>query len=148
MKQFIMHEETGIAAPMKSKEERNKVKEFFDSKGTTYVPRAKEQHIGHIDRRGALLRDTIHRIVEQCKLEHFTMPFEQFLGDAVFAGNCLISINGSTPYMNLYGRTPTMLPDVTVIDDSIDPGSIRHTEAERNLTAADNRGNCSSQGAH
>ena len=55
------------------------------------------------------------------------MPFEQILGEAVFAGNCLISVNGSTPYMNLYGRTPTMLPDVTVIDDSIDPGAIRHT---------------------
>ena len=64
MKQLIMDEETGLAAPMKSKAELNKVKEFFDQKGIKYVPRAKEQHIGHIDRRGALLRDTIHRIVE------------------------------------------------------------------------------------
>ena len=77
-----MDEETGLAAPMKSKAELNKVKEFFDQKGTKYVPRAKEQHIGHIDRRGALIRDTILRIVEQCKLEHFTMPFEQILGEA------------------------------------------------------------------
>ena len=79
MKQFIMDEETGIAAPMKSKEERNKVKEVFDPKGAKYFLRAREQHIGHIDRRGALLRDTIHKKVEQCRLEHFTMPFEQVL---------------------------------------------------------------------
>ena len=62
------------------------------------------------------------------------MPFEQILGEAVFAGNCLISVNGSTPYMNLYGRTPTMLPDVTVIDDSSDPGSIPHTQRLREIS--------------
>ena len=98
-----MDQETGISNPMKSAQEQNMVKDYFDAKGIKYVPRAKEQHIGHIDRRGALLRDTVHRIVEQCKLEGFEMPFPQILGEAVFAGNCLITVNGSTPYQNVYG---------------------------------------------
>ena len=58
MEQLIMDEETGLAAPKKSKAELNKVKEFFDQRRIKYVPRAKEQYIGHIDRRGALLKDT------------------------------------------------------------------------------------------
>ena len=59
-KDLIMDQETGIANPMKSAQEQNLVKAYFDAKAIKYVPRAKEQHIGHIDRRGALLRDTIH----------------------------------------------------------------------------------------
>ena len=62
------------------------------------------------------------------------MPFGQILGEAVFAGSCLISVNGATSYMNLYGRTPNMLPDVTVIDDSVDSGSIRHTQTLREIS--------------
>jgi len=75
MKELIMDQETGISNPMKSAREQNQGKAYFDAKAIKYVPRAKEQHIGHIDRRGALLRDTIHRVVEQCKLEGFEMPF-------------------------------------------------------------------------
>ena len=44
-------------------------KQYYDQHGMKFVPRAKEQQVAHIDRRGALLTDTIHRVVTQCESE-------------------------------------------------------------------------------
>ncbi len=75
--------------------------------------RAKDQHARHIERRGALLRDTIHRIYGQLQEEGLAgVPFESILAEAVFCGNALLSVNGSTPYNGLYGRVPLILPSI------------------------------------
>ena len=36
------------------------------------------------------------------------------LSEAVQAGNCLINVNGSTPYQAVYGRAPNLLPHLVI----------------------------------
>ena len=48
MKELIMDEETGLAA-------KDSAKQYHDQPGIKVVPRATEQQVAHIDRRGALL---------------------------------------------------------------------------------------------
>ena len=91
-------------------------KRYFARKGIQLHPRGKEQHAPHIERRGALLRDTIHKIESQIKEEGLTIPFASILADAVFVGNALLSINGSTPYNAVCGRVPLILPGIDQIE--------------------------------
>eukprot|EP00969_Alexandrium_andersonii_P015960 698406-Alexandrium_andersonii.AAC.1 len=65
-----MDGEGGIA---KSEE----TKQHLARKGIRYVPRAPGQQVAHIDRRTALLRDVIHRVVEQHRREGLGVPFSQ-----------------------------------------------------------------------
>ena len=52
IRKLIMEGESGIATAEAS---RN----YLRRNGITYVPRAPEQQVSHMDRRGALLRDTV-----------------------------------------------------------------------------------------
>ena len=45
--------------------------------GIKLIPRAKDQHARYVERRGALPRDTIHRIVTQLDVEGIFIPFGQ-----------------------------------------------------------------------
>ena len=59
MRELIIGGEAGLAAA-------GSAKQYYGQHGIKFVPRAKEQQVAHIDRRGALLTDTIHRVVAQC----------------------------------------------------------------------------------
>ena len=86
---------------------------YFDRLGIKFIVRAPNQHARFIERRGALLRDVLHKIDSQLQAEGLTgIPFAQRLSEATFAGNALVSVNGSTPYNALYGRVPHLLPDL------------------------------------
>ena len=67
----------------------------------------------------------IHRIEEQLKLEGLTYPFDLILSEAIFAGNALLTVNGSTPYNSLYGRVPRILLG---IDQIAAPGAAQPGE--------------------
>ena len=69
-----------------------------------------------IERRGALLRDQLHKTDTQLRDEGITLPFPQRLAEAVFAGNALLSISGHTAYQSLLGRTPSVLPQLSLSD--------------------------------
>ena len=87
------------------------VPEYLHRKGVKLHPRAKDQHAIYAERGGALLRDAIHRIEGQLKEEGITgLPFECILSEAMFCGNALLTVGGSTPYNALYGRVPRVLP--------------------------------------
>ncbi len=58
MKELVMDQETGIQASAK-------VREYFQRKQIHYEPRAKGQQVPYIDRRGALIRGVIHKIISQ-----------------------------------------------------------------------------------
>ena len=77
MRELIMDGEAGLAAA-------GSAKQYYDQHGIKFVPRAKEQQVAHIDRRGALLRDTIHRVVTQCEAEGLDIEFNHILSDCVF----------------------------------------------------------------
>ena len=91
---------------------------FLVRKGVKFVTRAPGQHAQYVERRGALLRDVLHRVEGQLKDEGIPeLPFEVVLSEAVSCGNALLSLNGSTPYNAVYGRVPLVLPGI----DSLDP---------------------------
>ena len=60
MLELIMDGEAGLASS-------GIAKQCFDRLGIKFAPRAKEQQVAHTDRRGVLLRDTIHRVATQCE---------------------------------------------------------------------------------
>ncbi len=60
------------------------------------------------------------------------VPFSSVLAEAVFCGNVMLSVNGSSPYNALCGRVPLILPSIDQIDAPDEgrqalPGTIRHT---------------------
>jgi hypothetical protein len=132
MKEFIMDQETGIQASAT-------VLEFFNRRGIKYDPRAKGQQVPYIDRRGSLVRDTIHKIVAQLQVEKIKMPFKYVYSEAAFCGNAMLTINGSTPYNAVYGRVPALLPSIDSPDAINEatlghPGTIRYTHRLREIS--------------
>ena len=106
MKELIMDGESGVAASALAGS-------FLSRLGIKYIPRAPQQHARIVERRGALLRDVIHRIDAQLKIEGLLdIPFEYRLAEAVFAGNALVTVNNTTPYNAVYGRVPSLLPNM------------------------------------
>ena len=95
----------------------NETDAYCKQKGIKLKVRAPAQQIPVIDRRGALLRDNLHRVTTQCELEGLDIPFSQRLSECVFAGNALTSINNCTPYNAVYGRSPALLPALEVINE-------------------------------
>ena len=72
-----------------------------------------------VERRGALMRDILHRCDEKLLAEGITdTPIVLRVGEAVFVGNALISVNNSTPYNALYGSVPNFLPDLPAFPDA------------------------------
>ena len=114
-KEFITDGESGIAqCPY--------FQAFLKRKGIKPVTRAKGQHARFIERRGALVRDAVHRTQGQLEEEGFTVPFESILAESVFAGNAMLTVNNSTPYSAVYGRVPHILPGIdTVISPDENP---------------------------
>eukprot|EP00974_Lingulodinium_polyedra_P007962 758409-Lingulodinium_polyedra.AAC.1 len=90
-----------------------------------------------VERRQAFLRHQLHMVDTQLRAEEFDVPFKYRLAEASLAGNCLLTVNGSTPYMALYGRTPSMLPSLSLsaaaADDStgVLVGLARHVHSVR-----------------
>ena len=80
--------------------------------GVRLHTRAKDQHARYAERRGALLRDAIHRIYSQLSEEGITLPFSSVLSEATFCGNALLTVGGHTPYNAVMGRVPRMLPSI------------------------------------
>ena len=70
-----------------------------------------------IERRGAILRHTMHCVEEQASREGLLIANVMLLSSSVFAGNAFISVGGSTPYQALYGRQPAMLPPLPDSDN-------------------------------
>ena len=68
---------------------------YIRGHGVAFIPRALEQHVSHIDRRGELLRDTVHRVATQCNQEGLHVEFN---------GNALLTANGASPFNAVHGR--------------------------------------------
>ena len=109
MKYLIVDGERGIVIA-------EETRDFCKQKGITIRERAPGQHGRYIERRGAMLRDSIHRGKSQCDAEGISVTFERVLSEFTFAGNAFVSVNGTTPYNGLYGRTPNMLPGIEILN--------------------------------
>ena len=68
----------------------------------------------------------LHRMLSQIKVEKMTVPWKMVLAEAMFAKNILLSVNGISPYVALFGRFPRILEcmesaGLSMIDDSHGP---------------------------
>ena len=88
----------------------DRVQAQLKRQGTLVKVRAPGQHARFIERRGAILRVTLHCLDSQLIREGINSNMEDLLAEAVFAGNSLVHVGGVTPYQCIYGRTPAMLP--------------------------------------
>ena len=106
MRELIMDGGSGVASSARTGS-------FLSRLGIEFIPRAPQQHARIVERRGALFRDVIHRIDAQLKIEGlFDIPFEYRMAEAVFAGDALATVNNTTPYNAVYGRVPSLLPNM------------------------------------
>ena len=100
------------------------------ARGIDLKIRAPQQHARYIERRGALLRATLHSTEEQLKREGVATPIGVLLAEAVYAGNCLTFVGGVTPYQVVYGRQPAILPPLAIDDEDIDKDSAGNGRVE------------------
>jgi len=103
--------------------------------------RAPNMHARYIERRGALFREVIHKNEEQLKKDRIDLPFDMIVAEAVFAGNTLLTINGSSPHNAVYGRVPRILPSIDGIyaperTMATMPSTIAHTHKLREIAVA------------
>ena len=128
MREFIIDGEAALAQGWLPRQ-------YFKEKGITVIIRPPGSQAKFIERRGAITRDTLHKVSTQLEKNGITsLPFPQVLGEATFSGNALLAVNQATPYGALYGRVPHMLPDIDgFVPDKTAPGSIRHAALLREL---------------
>jgi hypothetical protein len=86
-----------------------------------------------IERRGAILRHSLHTIEEQLSHEGINVTFKQLLAEAVFSGNSLITHGGATPYHARFGTQPTMLPDLHAFPQDTTAGTGRYVHRIREI---------------
>ena len=132
MKELFIDGETGIVASDPSNT-------YLRRQSIRLRVRAKDQHARFIERRGALLRDQIHRTESQLEVEGLKVPFPLVLAEAVFCGNALLSVRDSTPYNSVYGRVLRILPGIDQVSEANSsaeplPGMIRDTHRLREIS--------------
>jgi hypothetical protein len=86
------------------------LKSKLKARGIELKIRAPGQHARYIERRGALLRETMHLVEAQLERECVKCDMSVLLAEAVCAGNCLTFVAGVTPYHLVDGRQPAF-PD-------------------------------------
>ena len=74
--------------------------------------RAKGQHATTVERHHEILRQHVHRILAQTRLEGLIVSVEDVIAEATFAKNALLQCNGATPYVALLGRHPNILSEL------------------------------------
>ena len=97
-KEFIIDGETAIAKGWETRA-------YFKAKGIKVTIRAPGMHAHFIERRGALFRNSLHLVDTQLEQEGIQdIPIDLRVGESVFAGNAMLSIKNTTPYIALYGH--------------------------------------------
>ena len=112
---------------------------YFHNKSIKVIIRAPGQHARIVERRQALLRDSLHKIDTNLeKLKITDIPIQHRLSESTFAGNALVAINGCTPYNAVYGRVPALLPSLNSpsMDDGSMPGLTRNSHHLRDAAVS------------
>ena len=123
MEELIVDGESGV---VKSEVFAGELK----ARGIKLKPRAPQQHARYIERRGAILRHSMHVIEDQMKHEGLSVTMNVLLAEAVFAGNCLTYVGGVTPYQVVYGRQPAILPPMSIDEQDLEQEGIANDRVE------------------
>ena len=123
MTELIVDGETGVT-------ESHMFQGEMKARGIKLTVRAPQQHARYIERRGALLRHSMHVIEDQLKREGVAVTFATLLSEAVFAGNCLTFVGGVTPYQVVYGRQPAILPPLSLDEGDLEQEGVPNDRIE------------------
>ena len=104
---------------------------FLKSFGCELIERARGQHARMIEKRGHILRHSMHCTEEQLEKEGVTWTFPMLLGSSIFAGNALTNIGGTTPYISRFGTTPATMPDLEAPQEDGELGTGRSLQRIR-----------------
>ena len=74
--------------------------------------RAKHSKAWVAERRKEILRNALHKCQTQLAIEGHDIKCSHVLADGVISKNALLSIDEGTPYVALYGRVPSLLPQI------------------------------------
>ena len=113
MKELIVDSESAVVSSQVFQNE-------LLARGITLKTRTPEKHASYIERRGALLRQTLYAIEGQLQAEGIIVSFPMLLAETIFAGNCLTHVGGVTPYQVVYGRQPAIMPPVAMETENPD----------------------------
>ena len=107
---------------------------FCQLRGITKRTAAPRQHTRIVDRKIAVLRDSLHKLTSQLDEEGLEVPLVRVLSDATYALNALTSVNGCSPYTAVLGRVPALLPpEDAVLSDGTPDVCSRHTYRLREI---------------
>ena len=106
------------------------LQKMLQQKGVKWQLRSVRQHAVYIERRGAILRDTIHKLKTQADHNNRNYTFESIVAEAVYAGNALLQHNGYSPHTAVFGRTPPLIPGPRLMDPQT-PVTLEDTERLR-----------------
>ena len=87
----------------------------------------KGQHVPYLDRRCALARDVMHRIVPQLEVEKIKMPIGRLLNEAMFCTNALLRAHTVHGMCQFASPNEGDLPHL---------GTIRHAHRLRKIAVA------------
>ena len=104
--------------------------------GTSFRFKPKGSHASIVERHHQIMRDQIHKILAQARLEKIKLDSQRMLAEAVYAKNIMTSVHGVSPYVALYGRYPAILKEMedsglSLVDDS--SGTHKHATRLREL---------------
>ena len=108
--------------------------QYLKHHGITMKTKAPGQHAQVVERRGAILRHSMHCVEEQLTKEGVTITFKQLLAESVFSGNALITHNGASPYNARMGTQPAMLPELAALPDTTTTGPARFAHRIREVS--------------
>ena len=107
---------------------------YFQLRGITKRTAAPRQHTRIVDRKIAILRDTLHKLNTQLSEDGLHVPMRRLLCESTFALNSLTSVNGCSPYSAVLGRVPSLLPsDDALMSDNTSDMASKHTYRLREL---------------
>ena len=106
--------------------------------GTSFKLLPKNTHATTVERHHETLRQLIHRIAAQLKLEGLPVNMQDVVSEAVVAKNSLLVINGVTPYTAVLGRTPNLLGEyekasISALADDVGGVTSKHASRLREI---------------
>lgn len=107
--------------------------------GTSFRFKPKGSHASIVERHHQILRDQVHKILAQARLEKISLNPHRMIAEAVYAKNIMTSVHGVSPYVALYGRYPAILKEMedsslSQVDDSV--GTHKHASRLREMALA------------
>ena len=86
--------------------------------GFSIRPKPVNSHAALIERHHQVLRDLLHKLTSQIRVEKLQVEINDVLSQAIFAKNVLTNVAGFSPFLAVFGRWPNVLSDLEAAGQS------------------------------